>query len=451
MIDLESTLDTQFARVVSDTSRRSQPMPEFVIDGGYPLRGEVFPSGNKNAAQPIIAATLLASGPVRITNLPDIIDVRTMVDLLVDLGADVTWHNRNSLTISTTNVNKTHLQADMARRIRGSILFAGPLTARFGHAVFSIPGGCVIGRRGIATHMQAFEALGAEVTVNGGYEVRAKCLRGGDIFLEEASVTGTENAIMAAVTAEGHSTITNAASEPHVQDLCRFLNSLGAQIEGIGSNILEIDGVQSLSGGECRIQPDHTEVGSFIGLAAVTRGELLIRDAAPENLKMTLRVFERLGVHSEVCDQDIFVPADQEMRVVQPYDGSIPKIDDGIWPAFPSDMMSVALLVATQCEGTILFWEKLYESRLFFVDRLIAMGARIILCDPHRAVVVGPSCLHGEELQSPDIRAGVALLGAALCAQGRSIIRNIGQIDRGYERIEEKLQALGAHIERVEE
>jgi UDP-N-acetylglucosamine 1-carboxyvinyltransferase len=299
--------------------------------------------------------------------------------------------------------------------------------------------------------MRAFEALGAEVRINGGYEVCTKGLKGADVLLDEASVTGTENAIMAACLAEGRTILRNAASEPHVQDLCHFLNSLGARISGIGSNLLEIEGVPSLKGGEVRIASDHTEVGSFIGLAAVTRGELRIRDAVPEQMRMTRLVFDRLGVRTEVDGDDILVPADQELCIQSTLDSNVPKIDDGVWPAFPSDMMSVALLVATQCKGTVLFWEKMFESRMFFVDRLIAMGASIILCDPHRAVVVGPSSLHGEELQSPDIRAGVALLGAALCARGRSTIRNIGQIDRGYERIDEKLRRLGAHIERVEE
>jgi len=289
------------------------------------------------------------------------------------------------------------------------------------------------------------------VSVNGGYEMVARRLRGADILLDEASVTGTENAIMAAVLAEGTTVLRNAACEPHVQDLCTFLNSLGAHISGVGSNVLVIEGVKDLSGGQCRLSSDHTEVGSFIGLAAVTGGELRIRDAAPEHMRMTRLVFERLGVRTVVDGDDLLVPSDQELQIQPSYDSNVPKVDDGVWPAFPSDMMSVALLVATQSQGTVLIWEKMFESRLFFVDRLIAMGASIILCDPHRAVVVGPSKLHGEVLQSPDIRAGVALLGAALCAQGSSTIHNIVQIDRGYERIDEKLRALGAHIERVEE
>jgi UDP-N-acetylglucosamine 1-carboxyvinyltransferase len=274
-------------------------------------------------------------------------------------------------------------------------------------------------------------------------------LHGGDVFLEEASVTGTENAVMAACLAKGNTVISNAASEPHVQDLCQFLNALGAKIHGIGSNVLYIEGVDKLHGGDCRIRSDHTEVGSFIGLAAVTGGEVLIRDAEPAQMRMTSKVYSRLGIELEVRGDDVHVSADQSKQVRPSLDGTVPRIDDGIWPAFPTDMMSVALLVATQCHGTVLFWEKMYEGRLFFVDRLIAMGARIILCDPHRAVVVGPSQLHGEEIQSPDIRAGVALLGAALCAEGESVIGNIGQIDRGYEGIDDKLRALGAQIERV--
>jgi UDP-N-acetylglucosamine 1-carboxyvinyltransferase len=426
-------------------------MAEFIIEGGFPLRGEVWPSGNKNAAQPILAATLLTDEPVTIRNLPDILDVRTMLALLADLGASITQHDRHTVTVCAAGVRKAALDPELAKRIRGSLLLVGPLLARLGEARLCAPGGCVIGRRGIGTHLRAFEALGAQTQFNGSYFVRAPKLRAGEVFLEEASVTGTENAIMAACLAKGHTTILNAACEPHVQDLCHFLNSLGAHIEGIGSNVLHIEGVERLRGGECEIQPDHTEVGSFIGLAAVTRGEIRIHNAVPQHLRMIRLVFERLGVRTLVQGQDLFVPADQELKAQPTPDGSIPKVDDGVWPAFPTDMMSIALLVATQCEGTVLFWEKMYEGRLFFVDRLIAMGARIILCDPHRAVVVGPSRLTGEELQSPDIRAGVALLGAALCAEGRSIIRNIRQIDRGYERIDEKLRLLGAHIERVGE
>ncbi len=426
-------------------------MAKLVIDGGYPLRGEVRPSGNKNAAQPILAATLLTDKPITISNLPDIIDVRTVLDLLEQVGARVERHDPHTVTVCAAGVNRTRLDGQAARAIRGSILFAGPMLARFGRTAVSIPGGCAIGRRGVGTHIRAFEAMGAEVSVNGGYEMVARRLRGADILLDEASVTGTENAIMAAVLAEGTTVLRNAACEPHVQDLCTFLNSLGAHIGGVGSNVLVIEGVKDLSGGQCRLSSDHTEVGSFIGLAAVTGGELRIRDAAPEHMRMTRLVFERLGVRTVVDGDDLLVPSDQELQIQPSYDSNVPKVDDGVWPAFPSDMMSVALLVATQSQGTVLIWEKMFESRLFFVDRLIAMGASIILCDPHRAVVVGPSKLHGEVLQSPDIRAGVALLGAALCAQGSSTIHNIVQIDRGYERIDEKLRALGAHIERVEE
>lgn len=426
-------------------------MARLVIDGGYPLRGEVRPSGNKNAAQPILAASLLTDKPITISNLPDILDVRTVLDLLEQVGARVERHDPHTVTVCAAGVNRTQLDSQTARAIRGSILFAGPMLARFGRTAVSMPGGCAIGRRGVGTHMRAFEAMGAEVSVNGGYEMTARRLRGADILLDEASVTGTENAIMAATLAEGTTVLRNAACEPHVQDLCTFLNSLGAHISGVGSNVLEIEGVKDLAGGECRLSSDHTEVGSFIGLAAVTGGELRIRDAAPEHMRMTRLVFERLGVRTEVDGDDLLVPSDQELRIQPSYDSSVPKVDDGVWPAFPSDMMSVALLVATQSQGTVLIWEKMFESRLFFVDRLIAMGASIILCDPHRAVVVGPSELHGEVLQSPDIRAGVALLGAALCAQGTSTIHNIVQIDRGYERIDEKLRALGGHIERVEE
>jgi UDP-N-acetylglucosamine 1-carboxyvinyltransferase len=433
-------------------------LERFIIQGGTPLRGTVTPSGNKNAAQPILAAALLTDEPITVRNVPRIRDVDDLLTLLANLGVEITEHNAHEITLRARNVRTTELDRDVCERIRGSILLAGPMLARVGEVKLPPPGGDVIGRRRIDTHLAALRALGAEIRVNEAYEMQAKQLRGAEIFLDEASVTATENALMAAVLAKGTTIIRNAASEPHVQDLANFLNTMGARISGIGSNALTIEGVEKLRGAEVDIAPDHIEVGSFIGLAAMTRGEILIQNAAPEHLPMVLLAFERLGIKCEVrgsktprspAGKDIFVAAKQSLKIQSDFHDAVPKIDDGPWPAFPSDLMSIALTTATQCEGTMLFHEKMFEGRMFFVDKLIYMGARIVLCDPHRAVVVGPSHLHGERLESPDIRAGMALLLAALCAQGKSIINNIGQIDRGYERIEEKLQKLGAKIERV--
>ena len=424
-------------------------MEKFIIEGGVPLKGTITPSGNKNAALPILAATLLTDEPVTIHNLPNIGDVRTMLALLEGLGATVQRHDNHSATVQAANLHSTCPDPALFSQIRGSLTLLGPLLARAGRITLSLPGGDRIGRRRIDTHLLALEALGARVRQNDEFEMQASYLHGADIWLDEASVTGTENAIMAAVLARGQTHIRHAASEPHVQELCHFLNSLGARIEGIGSNVLHIKGCERLSGGECTIGPDFMEVGSFVGLAAVTNGEIRIRNAAPQHLGMIRMIFARLGVHFEVDGDDIFVPAEQPLAIVDDLGGSVPKIDDAPWPGFPTDLMSIALVVATQAQGTVLIHEKMFDSRLYFVDRLIAMGARIILCDPHRAVVVGPSRLHGEMLHSPDIRAGMALLIAALCAEGQSVIHNIDQIDRGYERIEAKLQTLGARIERA--
>ena len=424
-------------------------MEKFIIEGGTPLKGTVTPSGNKNAALPILAATLLTDEPVTIHNLPNIGDVRTMLALLEGLGATVQRHDNHSATIQATSLQSTCPDPALFGQLRGSLTLLGPLLARAGRITLTLPGGDRIGRRRIDTHLLALEALGARVKQNDEFEMQAPRLQGADIWLDEASVTGTENAIMAAVLARGQTHIRHAASEPHVQDLCHFLNSLGARIEGIGSNVLHIEGRERLSGGECTIGPDFMEVGSFVGLAAVTNGEIRIRNAAPQHLGMIGMIFARLGVHFEIDGDDIFVPADQPLTIVDDLGGSVPKIDDAPWPGFPTDLMSITLVVATQARGTVLIHEKMFDSRLYFVDRLIAMGARVILCDPHRAVVVGPSRLHGETLHSPDIRAGMALLIAALCAEGQSVIHNIDQIDRGYERIETKLQALGARIERA--
>ena len=424
-------------------------MEKFVIHGGMPLNGTVVPSGNKNAALPILAATLLSDKPITLHNLPNIGDVRTMMLLLEDLGASVERHNDHSVTVHAASIRSTCPDPKLFSEIRGSMTLLGPMLARAGRITLALPGGDRIGRRRIDTHLLALGALGAEVRFDDDFEMKADALRGADIWLDEASVTGTENAIMAACLAQGETVIRNAASEPHVQGLCQFLNGVGAQIEGIGSNVLRIQGRECLEGGEYTIGADFMEVGSFIGLAAVTGGEILIKNAAPEHLGMIRIVFERLGVHTEVRGQDIFVPAGQPLAIVDDLGGVVPKIDDAPWPGFPTDLLSIILVVATQAQGTVLIHEKMFDSRLYFVDRLIVMGARIILCDPHRAVVVGPSPLHGETLHSPDIRAGMALLIAALCASGESVIQNIQQIDRGYERIDLKMKALGARIERV--
>jgi UDP-N-acetylglucosamine 1-carboxyvinyltransferase len=422
---------------------------KFIIEGGIPLNGTVTPSGNKNATLPILAATLLTDQPVTLHNLPNIGDVRTMITLLEDLGATVQWHSPNSITIQAGRIRSTCPDPVLFSQIRGSLTLLGPILARAGEVTLTLPGGDRIGRRRIDTHLQAMIALGATVEHNDSLKLQSSSLQGADIWLDEASVTGTENTIMAACLARGQTSIRNAASEPHVQELCHLLNGLGAEIEGIGSNVLHIHGKECLEGGECTIGPDFMEVGSFVGLAAVTGGEILIKNAAPQHLGMIRLVFGRLGVSFEVQGEDVFVPAGQHLAVVDDLGGAVPKIDDAPWPGFPTDLLSILLVVATQAQGTVLIHEKMFDSRLYFVDRLIAMGARIILCDPHRAVVVGPSPLQGETLHSPDIRAGMALLIAALCASGQSIIHNIHQIDRGYERIETKLQALGADIKRA--
>ncbi|MGC9333336.1 MAG: UDP-N-acetylglucosamine 1-carboxyvinyltransferase [Anaerolineae bacterium] len=424
-------------------------MERFIIQGGVPLNGTIVPSGNKNAALPILAATLLTDKPITLRNLPNIGDVQTMIDLLETVGAKVQRHNNHSVTIQASEISSTCPDPRMFSQIRGSLTLLGPMLARAGRIELTLPGGDRIGRRRIDTHLLALEALGARVRHNDRFEMEAPTLRGADIWLDEASVTGTENSVMAACLAQGETTIRNAACEPHVQDLCHFLNSMGARIEGIGSNVLHVVGQEILGGGECTIGPDFMEVGSFVGLAAVTGGEIRIKNAAPEHLGMIRMVFARLGVHFEIQDDDILVPAGQPMAIVDDLGGAVPKVDDAPWPGFPTDLLSIALVTATQAQGTVLFHEKMFDSRLYFVDRLIAMGARIILCDPHRAVVVGPSELHGETLQSPDIRAGMALLIASLCAKGESVIHNINQIDRGYEHIESKLQSIGAQIERV--
>jgi UDP-N-acetylglucosamine 1-carboxyvinyltransferase len=425
-------------------------MESFVIEGGRPLKGTVRASGNKNGALPILASSLLAQGEVRLTNVPRIRDVETMVHLLSDLGADAEWTDRNEVRIDPSGVTKSDLDRELAQEIRASFLLAGPLLARFGRVSVPPPGGDVIGRRRLDTHIHAFQELGVEVELNGAYEMRTNGLRGKRMYLDEASVMGTENAIMAAVLAEGETIVGHAACEPHIQDLCRFLVSMGARITGIGSNVLHIEGVESLSGGEYRIGPEHVEVASFAALAAVTGGNVTIEDVEPDDLIAIVPAFRKLGIGMDVDGRSVHVAPEQDLRVVDDLGGQIPKIESGVWPAFPADLTSIALTCATQSHGTVLIFEKMFESRLFFVDKLVSMGARIILCDPHRAVVTGPARLYGQRLESPDIRAGMAMVIAALCAEGRSSIGNIGQIDRGYERIDERLRQLGAEIERAD-
>jgi len=421
----------------------------YIIEGSYPIRGRIRASGNKNAALPCISAALLTDDTVVLRNIPDIEDVHVLLSILSELGATVErLPTHGEWRITTGDIRTSEVPVELARRIRASILLAGPLLARTGRVQLPPPGGDVIGRRRLDTHFLALSALGAQIEIDGVFNLTANKLVGVEIFLDEASVTATENAIMAAVLADGRTVIQNAASEPHVQDLCRMLNSMGAKITGIGSNILTISGVSRLEGTEFKIGSDFMEVGSFIGLAAVTRGELIIEDAAPQNLKMTRLAFGKLGIHWERDGDDIRVAAGQALRVVPDMGGMIPKIDDAPWPGFPPDLTSIITVVATQVEGTVLIHEKMFDARMFFVDKLIAMGARIVLCDPHRAVVSGPSRLAGSEMTSPDVRAGMAMVIAAICAEGTSVIHNVYQIERGYEDLVGRLRQLGAQINR---
>ena len=429
---------------------RAETVESFLIEGGTPLSGTVRPAGNKNAALPILAACLLTADPVTLENVPRIRDVEEMIELIVALGVDVEWLGQNTVRVWASDVTSTKLDPELCARIRASILFAGPLLARFGAADVPPPGGDVIGRRRVDTHLMALAALGADVDVGREYRLRApNGLRGAEVYLDEASVTGTENALIAASLASGETTIVNAACEPHVQDLCRLLTGMGAQVDGIGSNVLTVHGAKELRGCSHRIGADHIEVASFIGLAAVTGGDLVIEDAAVEHLRAIRHTFHRLGVDIE-CDGDrVHVRPDQPLRIVDDLHDQIPKIEDGPWPMFPADLTSIAVAVATQATGTVLIFEKMFENRLVFTDKLVSMGARIILCDPHRAVITGPAKLYGYRMESPDIRAGMAMLIASLCAEGTSRIGNVGQIDRGYERIDDRLRALGARIERT--
>jgi UDP-N-acetylglucosamine 1-carboxyvinyltransferase len=431
-------------------SKDSTSGDRFVIQGGYPLGGDVIPSGNKNEALPLLAAALLASGPVVIENVPRIRDVTTLIELVRALGVSVDWSEEHSVTVDARRLRESRPDSDLAAEIRASFLLAAPLLARTGLAVLPRPGGDKIGRRRLDTHLLALRELGARINLDDAYyrlELAGR-FRGAEVFLDEASVTGTETAVMAAAMADGTTRLLNAASEPHVQGLCHALNAMGARIRGIGSNVLEIDGVRELRPARHRVGPDHIEIGSFVAVAAMTGGALRVREVAPDHLRMIRLVFARLGVETHIDGESLQVPASQKRTIVSDVDGGIAKVDDAPWPGFPADLTPLALVLATQCEGTVLIHEKLFESRLFFVDSLIAMGARILLSDPHRALVIGPSRLHGATIVSPDIRAGMALIAAALAAQGRSVIRNVQQVDRGYERIDERLTALGARISR---
>jgi UDP-N-acetylglucosamine 1-carboxyvinyltransferase len=426
-------------------------MEKFIIEGGIPLKGEVTPAGNKNAALPILAATLLTPEPVILHNLPDIRDVRDMIQLVASLGVKVENLGKNSWRVTASTVRPADLDPELCARIRASILLAGPMLARTCEAHLPPPGGDVIGRRRVDTHILGLKALGAEAHYRRAFDFKARRLKGTSVLLDEASVTGTENVVMAAVTAKGTTVISNAASEPHVQELCQCLNILGAHISGIGSNTLIIDGVSQLHGGEFTVGPDYLEVISFIGAGIVTHGDLVIHKAGSQYLDMIRMVFKRLGVKWIVNGEDIIVPSKQHLRIEADLGGAIPEIKANIWPAFPTDLMSIAIVIATQSRGSILFHNWMFEGRMYFTDKLKGMGAQIILCDPHRCIVNGPTRLYGEKLESPDIRAGMAMLLAALAAEGQSIIRNVGQIDRGYERVDEKLRLLGANIKRVED
>ena len=425
-------------------------MKRLVVEGGHRLHGRVVPSGNKNEALPCIAATVLTDEPVVLHNVPRIRDVQEMLELVVALGAEVSDVGAHAVRVCAAGLRKREVDEDIARRLRASILLAGPVLARQGGVDLPPPGGDVIGRRRLDTHFLGLQALGAELDVRPHkYALRGAKLRGASIFLDEASVTATENILMAAVLAEGRTSIFNAACEPHVEGLANLLNAMGARVEGGGTNHLRIEGAERLHGAEYTIGPDYLEIGSFIGLAAVTGGEIQVEQADRKVLRKISMVFEKLGVQTDLDAEGVLtVPADQELAIRTELHGAVPTIDDAPWPQFPTDLMSIAIVTATQARGTVLFFEKMYDGRMFFVDNLISMGAQIILCDPHRVVVVGPSQLFGSTLESPDIRAGMALLIASLCAKGRSTMYNIRQIDRGYERMEQKLQALGARIRR---
>jgi UDP-N-acetylglucosamine 1-carboxyvinyltransferase len=430
--------------------RRERKMEKFVIEGGVPLSGTMKPAGNKNGALPILASALLTEDEVVVRNVPRIRDVEAMLSILSAIGVRVDWREANEVALCAADVHEVEIDRDLAELIRASFLLAGPLLARFHRAVMPPPGGDVIGRRRLDPHLDAFRAMGATVVCNGVISLdAAHGLRPTDVFMDEPSVMASENVLMAAALTPGTTVIGNAASEPHVQDLARMLVKMGADIQGIGSNLITVNGAETLHGCEHEVAPDHIEIGSFIALAGVTGGELRIEDTVPGDLRMIRLVFERLGLRTKLDGNDVIVPGDQKLTVQADVGEYKSKIQDGPWPAFPADLTSIAVALATQAEGSILVHEWMFENRLIFTDKLILMGADIVMCDPHRAIVTGPRRLRGERVESPDIRAGMAMLLAALCAEGRSEIGNIRQIDRGYERIDERLRELGARIERV--
>ena len=425
-------------------------MHEYVIEGGYPIQGTVTASGNKNAALPCIAATLMTDEPVILHNIPEIQDTNVMFEILKSLGAKVEKLSKHNWKIQCDQIKTTELPSDLTKKVRGSIVFAGPLLASKGKCQMTPPGGDVIGRRRVDTHFLALKALGANIHVNGRFEFSATKLVGADIFLDEASVTATENAVMAAALSEGETILQNCASEPHVQDICKMLVAMGAKITGIGSNILHITGVNKLHGCEFTIGPDYIEIGSYIGMAAATKGKITIKGVRAEEMRPLKYSFAKLGISWSIKGDELTVPNTQELKVNDDLGNAIPKIDDMPWPGFPADLTSIMTVTATQVNGTVLIFEKMFESRMFFVDKLISMGAKITLCDPHRAVVCGPSMLHGDHLVSPDIRAGMAMVIAAMCAHGTSRISNVYQIERGYEDLVGQLQKLGAKIQKVD-
>ena len=430
--------------------RRERKMEKFVIEGGVPLAGTMRPAGNKNGALPILASAILTEDEVVVANVPRIRDVDAMLSILEAIGVQVSWRGPNEVALCAANVHGVEIERDLAELIRASFLLAGPLLARFGRAVMPPPGGDVIGRRRLDPHLDAFRAMGA--TADCGREIVLSApngLKPTDVFMDEPSVMATENALMAAALTPGTTVIGNAACEPHVQDLARMLVKMGADIQGIGSNLITVNGAKELHGCEHEVAPDHIEIGSFIALAGVTGGELRIKDTVPGDLRMIRLVFERLGLRTELDGNDVLVPGAQKLTIQADVGEYKSKIQDGPWPAFPADLTSIAVALATQAEGSILVHEWMFENRLIFTDKLILMGADIVMCDPHRAIVTGPRRLRGERVESPDIRAGMAMLLAALCAKGKSEIGNIRQIDRGYERIDERLRELGARIERV--
>lgn len=425
-------------------------MARFIVEGGFPLRGSVAPAGNKNEALPAIAAALLTDEPVTLRNVPRIRDVRNMLEIASALGAQVEELDAHTVRITAKDLTSDTLPQSLAKEIRPSLLFAAPLLARRRRAVLGQPGGDVIGRRRVDSHFIALGELGAILDTSHGFTVTTNGLRGADVVLDEASVTASENAILAASTAKGRTTVHNAASEPHVQQLCRLLRAMGAKIDGIGTNTVVIDGVERLHGADHAILGDHMEIGSLMATAGMTHGEVTITGVVPEHLRMTRFVFGRLGLTTEIRGSDVIVPARERLAIETDIGGAVPEIKPNVWPGFPTDLTSMAIALATQAEGVVLVHEWMFEGRLFWVDTLTReMGARIVLADPHRVVVMGPSPLRAAEVRSPDIRAGMALLAAALCARGTSVINNIEQIDRGYEALDERLRGLGAKIERA--